>query len=320
MLCKEIYMENRTRIIFVLKYLIDNSNINHPCSGNSIIEAYYNNFGQSATLKTIYQDISDLISSGFDIKRKRRGFYIENVLFSISQLYLISEMINDNGYLKINERNLLIEKLFNLTNKYDREILQKRSLSIENNETPIINNIDILLQAIAQKCLVSFRYYDLGIKKEKMYRHHLYQLYPLDIVISNSQCYLIGYQKKYNSINKYRVEKIEKIILQPDKKITIDYDRKEYLKKNFSMYQGEIVNVNLYCKKGFLDYLYNQFEQEIIISKQLEQGYICNISLPLTVTFFSTIFSFDGNITIISPQNVKDQFIQYCHKMIEIHQ
>ena len=86
------------------------------------------------------------------------------------------------------------------------------------------------------------------------------------------------------------------------------------------MYQGEIVNVNLYCKKGFLDYLYNQFEQEIIISKQLEQGYICNISLPLTVTFFSTIFSFDGNITIISPQNVKDQFIQYCHKMIEIHQ
>ena len=88
-------MENRTRIIFVLKYLIDNSNINHPCSANSIIEAYYNNFGQSATLKTIYQDISDLISSGFDIKRKRRGFYIENVLFSISQLYMISEMIND---------------------------------------------------------------------------------------------------------------------------------------------------------------------------------------------------------------------------------
>ena len=82
-------------------------------------------------------------------------------------------MINYNGYLKINERNLLIEKLSNLTSKYDREILKKHSLSLENNETPIINNIDILLQAIAQKCLVSFRYYDLGIKKEKMYRHHL---------------------------------------------------------------------------------------------------------------------------------------------------
>ncbi|MGN1398961.1 MAG: helix-turn-helix transcriptional regulator [Erysipelotrichaceae bacterium] len=312
-------MENRTRILFVLQHLIENSNSDHPCSGNSIVEAYFNCYGNTATLKTIYQDITDLTEAGFPIRRKRRGFYLDGLLFDNSQLYLLSEMVCDSKYLSELEQKWLINQLASLTNKYDRKLLENKLDNSTKGNEGSLKNVDLLLEAIKSKCLISFRYYDLGIKKEKLYRHHQYQLYPLDIVVNQSQCYLIGYQKKYNSINKYRLEKIDRIVLDQAKTIEVAYDRSEYLKHNFSMFQAQRVNVNLFCQKGYLDYLFNQFNDEIIIVKQLDEGYLCNISVALSQTFFAGVFTFGGKIKIISPDTVKHQFIQYCQKMIEIH-
>ena len=62
----DITKEKPNRTLLVLKYLWDNSDIDHPATIKDIA-AYLEGFGYNATRKTISKDIDELIEIGIDI-------------------------------------------------------------------------------------------------------------------------------------------------------------------------------------------------------------------------------------------------------------
>ena len=64
----DITKEKPNRTLLVLKYLWDNSDIDHPATIKDIA-AYLEGFGYNATRKTISKDIDELIEIGIDNER-----------------------------------------------------------------------------------------------------------------------------------------------------------------------------------------------------------------------------------------------------------
>ena len=81
-------MEKHNRILLVLKYLRENTDIEHPATIRDIIE-YLSQNGYSVTRKTVTSDINDLISFGVDIDCQRstqNRYFLDVRVFELAEV------------------------------------------------------------------------------------------------------------------------------------------------------------------------------------------------------------------------------------------
>ena len=95
MIAMDITKEKPNRTLLVLKYLWDNSDIDHPATIKDIA-AYLEGFGYNATRKTISKDIDELIEIGIDIdcKREEHNLYFLDVrVFELAEVKLLVDAV-----------------------------------------------------------------------------------------------------------------------------------------------------------------------------------------------------------------------------------
>ena len=60
------YHENKLKLLYLMRYFIENTDEEHPTNSKEIIE-YLNSLGISAERKSVYNDIETLRAAGMDI-------------------------------------------------------------------------------------------------------------------------------------------------------------------------------------------------------------------------------------------------------------
>ena len=312
-------MNNKRRLLAVLNYLKENSDENHPIKTESII-AYLNEQGMDAERKTIYNDVRELCEMGHDIESSRQGFFYGEQILEDAELRILIDLIKASSFLSKKKSAEITDKLLQLTNRYARELLV--SGKYENNKSQneqIYYNITSLIEAIARHQAVSFRYFDYTVEGTKMARRHDYRVLPYDLIVNNDRYYLIGLQTKYNKPVNYRLDKMEKVELVDEYYDQPVFDVGNYMNETFNMYGGQKENVTLKCANHLYSELVNQFGKELLVTEKHEDYFLCNVNASLSPTFYSWIFTFDGKITILSPDSVRKQFRQMCERLIAEH-
>lgn len=321
----------KMKLIFLRDYLLKNTDENHSVTVKDII-TYLEECGVSAERKSIYDDIAVLKDSGVDIvseKSERTVWYkIVSRDFEVSELKLLVDAVQSSRFITEKKSSQLIKKIESLCSRYEAYELD-RQLTVVNriksmNES-IYYNADKIHAAIRDNRMISFRYFDYNVKKEKVFRHggELYKVSPFALNWDNENYYLVAYDSAAEQIRHYRVDKMDSLSEIDGKarqgaESFEKIDMSAYSKKIFSMFGGESVKVRLEFANELAGVVIDRFGKDIYITVSDNPDYFnFETEIALSPNFYGWLFSFGEKARIVNPQRVKDDFLEFAKKVID---
>lgn len=250
-------MAGKSRILYVYKILIQETDPEHYITINQIIQLLKNE-GISAYRKTVIKDIEQLSEFGADIikiKSTQNRYYIRNGFFTLAELKLLVDIVEASQFITQSKSADLICRLGDLTSNFNaeklcRHIYLTRRMKTDNEE--IYDIVDKVHTAINKKRQISFLYYDYNVNKELILRNNgeRYQLSPYGMTWEDSRYYVVGYSIKHKKIVTFRADRMSKAVVTDNPVIPKpkNFSIAEFTNKVFRMYDDEISMVILKCK------------------------------------------------------------------------
>ena len=176
----------------------------------------------------------------------------------------------------------------------------------------IYYSIDTITTALIEKHKLSFLYFDIGSKGERIYRKgkERYEVNPLGMVYSGECFYLVCFHDKYGNPASYRIDKMDDVRVEEEpitkKKEYENFDLKAYKRETFGMYYGEKTDVTLSFPKELFDIVVERFGDIPISSRGTD--YLIKPTVRVSKTFFAWLTTFEGKIKIIAPKKVAEQY------------
>ena len=315
---------SKARIIKLLNILQTQTSVEHIMNAQQLIDALEAE-GEKAERKAIYDDIRSLREAGYYIEYVQEngiaGYYYDSFLFEKSELRAIVEALNACNYITDEKTNELIEKLLTLTNEaYGKDIAAStRYRHPKTTNKKIFYNIDAIGEAILHEQGISFLYFDYSLKNEKIYRKSgkRYLIKPYFTVQNNDRLYVIAYSLQDQQIRHYRVDRMEDVREEPcEVQVNID-DVNNYVGQHFEMFAGPATTVRMRCKNALSGEIVDKFGETAIVSSKGEDYFEFSAKISESPTFYSWVYKLGGNVEILDPQSVIDNFVGYTKEILK---
>lgn len=311
-------MAEKNRTLYVLKYLWDKTDGNHPATIKDIIEALAEN-GISASRKTITADIEQLSEIGIDIicnRSTQNQYHIGERVFEIPEVKLLVDAVQSSCFITQKKSKALIKKLSVFVGEPQADLLE-RQLYVEHrvkagNET-IYLTVDVIHQAIQQKRRVTFQYYEYTPQKEKVLKHEgqIYCFSPFALIWNDDCYYAIGHCDIHQKIVTFRVDSMCRLALTEQFAVgkPRNFDVSDYFSQVFSMYDGKECQVKLLCENDLMKYIIDRFGEKVCTAPHDEQHFIVTTIVSLSNTFYGWVVSFGGKMKLIALEEAVNDFL-----------
>ncbi len=309
----------KLKLLYIVDILEKESDEEHPMAMQTLIERL-GEFDIKAERKAIYNDIECLGEFGYDIIHiggKNGGYYMGTRRFSLPELKLLVDAVQSSKFITVKKSRELIAKLSDMVSRYDAGHLN-RQVDVFNrvktmNES-IYYNVDYLHRAMNNNHEITFKYFDLNYKKEKVLRHDgkIYRVSPWSLCWDDENYYLISYDDEISGIRHFRVDKMTDIReskeMRKGKNVFSEFDRADYSKQVFGMFSGAPEPVVLKCRKSLAHILFDRFGTDLSIRSVDDENFEVTVKVIASRPFFSWIFQFGGEINIVSPATVIQEY------------
>lgn len=316
---------DKYRALYVLKYLMDNTDEERTASINDIT-AYLRGLGMEPHRRTVAEDIKVLTEMGYNIvcyRSVQNRYFVADRSFELPELKMIIDAVQAANFIPAEKTDKLIHKVASIASKGQAAEL-KRNLYVnkqkeENHQ--ILFVVDQINYAINQNKQITFQYYeyDKNGKLALKYAGYTYKLSPYALVWNVDNYYVIGYNEKYGKAIKYRVDKINKLNIEDKERIPLpdDFDLSEYVDSMFLMYGEQKKDVTLRCDYSVIGKVIDCFGKDVIIKPVSEDEFEITEIVAVGSTFFSWLFNYAGKIRITAPEEVKADFMEHINKFVE---
>ena len=307
------------RQLYILQYLYEQTDEEHPATTADII-AYLSSNGISAHRQTVSEDIVQLVAFGIDIiterSRQNRYFYGSR-LFELAELKMMVDAIQAARFITPGKSKKLIKKLSALTDVHhaaelDRQLFLSGVVKATNER--ILYTVNTIYEAISTRRQLRFKYYEYTAEKKKVFKHkgQVYAFSPYDLVWHNDTYYVFGWSKSHGKVIKFRVDRIHqpKLTGESAHPKPEDYDLTAYIKRTFSMYEDEDCTVELLCENRLMKSVVDRFGEDVQVRQADSGHFIATVEVSVSPTFFAWVFTFAGEIKILSPKSVADRYIE----------
>lgn len=307
------------RQLHILQYLYEQTDEEHPATTADII-AYLSSKGISVHRQTVAEDIGQLTAFGLDIiterSRQNRYFYGAR-LFELAELKMMVDAIQAARFITPKKSKKLIKKLSALTDVHQAAELDRQlflsGVAKATNER-ILYTVNTIYEAISTRRKLRFKYYEYTSEKKKVFKHKgkIYAFSPYDLVWHNDTYYVFGWSESHGKVIKFRVDRIHQPQLTgvEDHPKPEDYDLPAYIKRTFSMYEDDDCTVELLCENRLMKSIVDRFGEDVQVRQADSEHFIATVEVSVSPTFFSWVFTFAGEIKILSPKSVADRYIE----------
>lgn len=311
----------KLKIMYLQKILLDNTDENHPMGVNEMIEELGKR-GVNAERKTIYDDLAllrdvygtDIIS----VRGKRHGYYVGERDFELAELKLLADSVAAARFISSKKSLGLIAKIEKLTSVYDAKKLRRQVYVTNRAKTDnesVYYSVDTIHDAISSNCCVSFKYFDLTISKRKKYRKDggFYTETPVALMCDDGNYYLVTYKRKYASYVHYRVDRMSSVTVtdiprdMPDEK----FDPAEYAKSVFSMFGGEREHIDVRFDMSLLGAVFDKFGTDIPVRRLSDDSFAATLNVEVSDLFFAWLAGFGTRARITEPQEICERFKKF---------
>ncbi len=305
----------KLKLLFLLRYLMQHSDEEHPVSMAQIIEELARN-GISAERKSIYDDVESLRLFGIDIvqlKGKNGGYYIGERDFELPELKLLVDSVQSSKFITQDKTCKLIKKIENLASAYDGQLLQRQvyvTNRVKSMNESIYYAVDVISDAITQNKKIKYQYFEYNVAKERVLRHNgdFYQVSPFALIWDDENYYMLAWDSAAEKMKHYRVDKMQKVSLTDDERDGIKefekVDMSAYTKTVFGMFGGNEQKVKLRFANHLVGAVLDRFGRDTIIIKDGEEHFTVTVSVVVSPQFFGWVFGFGKDIEILSPEDV----------------
>lgn len=316
-------VNGKTRLLHLLKYLHENTDEDHPVTTGDI-ERHFAALGAVVDRKTVAADIAALQEFGFDIVSRRgaqNSYFLGSRLFELPELKLLIDAVEASKFITAKKSAELAGKLMTLAGKYRAKELN-RHLYIADRVKPhnekIYYTVDGVHTAINRKKQISFRYFAYNAERKRVYRNDgkRYRFSPYGLMWNEDHYYAVGYSEKHGKIVTFRADRIvEPEILESDAvPPPQDFSLPEFAREVFDMYDGQPQTVTLKCKNEMMKVILDRFGDSVV-TKPLDVGHFqAEAEVSVSQTFFGWVFQFCGDIRILAPRQVLEQYREMLEK------
>jgi len=312
---------NRLRLLKELEIMRQDTNQDHPLNAAQLEQAL-SDVGIKADRKTIYGDIDALVQAGYDLVMTRGtggGYYLAAPVFDKAELRVLADAIRAANFLSPAKTDAMLSKLLALTDRYDRKAM-KDTLDYSHNKVDneqIMYNIDAIQGALEQRLAITFRYFDTDIRRQRHYRAKMYDMVPYSLVWNQERYYLIGWDLSAQAPRHYRLDRMEHIEAHATDHQRKTFDVNAYMGQMVQMYNGPVSHVGLRCASHLAPEVIDQFGDNMVVTAMDDTGFCVDVRAMITQPFFGWVAKFGGQVAIIGPDAVKEQFAAMLRRMLD---
>lgn len=308
----------KLKLLYLLRFLMQNSDEAHPLSMAQIIEELANN-GISAERKSIYDDIEALRLFGVDIvqlKGKNGGYYIGERDFELPELKLLVDSVQSSKFITQDKTYKLIKKIESLASIYDGQLLQRQVFvtnRVKSMNESIYYAVDVISDAITKNRKIRYQYFEYTVEKERRLRHggKFYEISPFSLIWDDENYYMLGWDSEAGKMKHYRVDKMQKVSLSDDEREGVEefekFDMSAYSKTVFGMFGGTEQKVKLRFSNRLVGVVLDRFGRETTIIPDGDEHFTVTLSVVVSPQFFGWIFGFGSDVEILSPEEVREE-------------
>ena len=311
---------NKIKLLKIVGYLSTESSEDNPVTTYQIID-YLGSIGISCDRRTLYRDMDLLMDSGLGIEKtlvsRENAYYIENDALTLAELKILIDAVQAANFITPDKTSDLIEKLIGPAGTRKKEILRKNTIFYNNHKhsnEDIFDNIEKIEISIQKKRQVSFYYFDLNEKHERVYRKDKkrYVTDPVALVYNEDNYYLVTYSRKYAETVNYRVDRMDTVEVEETSLCDEARIRKKrphtYTEQVFKMYNGTTTDVILEFEPDLLGAIYDKFGEDLFIRHADEDKLRIKVTIQVSPPFWGWVMQFGGRMKIVSPHNIDPGF------------
>ena len=306
----------KLKILYVMDFLMRNSDENHPVSVAQLI-ADLSGHGISAERKSIYDDIESLREYGLDVIQsgtgKSSGYYVASREFELPELKLLVDSVQSSKFITYKKTMSLIKKIENLTSVYDAQTLS-RQVYVKNriktmNES-IYYNVDEIHRGIAANRKIRFHYFEYTVQKERRFRRAgaWYIISPYALSWDDENYYLVGFDSEAGRIKHFRVDKMTDIDVTEEERdgreIYAALDMGEYARKTFGMFTGEETSVQLRFENHLVGAVIDRLGRDVMLIPDGTDHFTVRTDVVVSPQFFAWVCGFGNQAKILEPEHV----------------
>ena len=324
--------------LLVAKILIEETDENHPLTTDEVLERIERVEENPPEYRSVLRDIHQLDEFfqaqedndnefGYVLDRSdeyyNRGWKIIQRPFDYEDIQLLIEAINSSKGISHKKSNELKEKVASLRSVHEKEKLldiNVYTLGRTKTDTDILLLLGSINDAIENNHKLSFVYKNYSFndkgKIEKVSRRQgkEYIVSPYQILMSESNYYLLAYNDYFDKIIPYRIDRMEKTKEIEEERegfeLYRNIDFNDFFKEAFNMWIGDRRVVKIQFTNNLLYTAIDRFGKEGI-QKIDEEHFIITTHIMISDQFFSWISGFRGKAIIIEPKDVVEEYKKF---------
>ena len=321
----------KLKVLYLLNIMKELTDENHGLTIMQILEELQK-YGIRAERKSIYGDFEALRDFGLTIE-KRTGknvtYHLAERDFELPELKLLVDAVQSSKFITHKKSSTLIKKIEGLTSKYEAQQLQRQVFvanRIKTMNESIYYVIDEIHRAISDDKKISFKYFEWNMKKERQYKRNgkIYMVSPWALTWDDENYYMIAFDDESSIIKHYRVDKMHglKITDKPrmGAELFENFDIALYSKKTFGLYGGRDEQVTLRCKDKMAGVIIDRFGQDVIMYEVDKEQFEVSARVSVSPLFLTWIMNFGGDIKILSPQSVIDDYVKLAKAALNVYE
>lgn len=279
--------------------------------------------GAKIERKSIYRYVEVLQEQGWDILRDNDGYYLAAREFELAELKLLADAIQCSKFITEKKSYELIGKLETLTSRHQAAELHRQLHLVGRSKTTneqIYYNIDALYTAIRQSCEITFHYLEWHSDGKRYRKDKEYRASPYGLCWDSENYYLVAHTEDRGKTH-YRVDKMAEIRLldspRQHPELYKDLNMAQYAKQVFGMYRGKPKTVRLSFPEELADSAVDKFGSDVMMIPQGDGRFTLSASIAVSPVFFSWVFSFNGRVKILGPEEVVKEYRTMCRKALD---
>ena len=295
--------------------------------------------GYPAERKSIYDDIRAFRNGEvLDIvgpQGQNREYAVIGRDFEPDEVKLLVDAVQASKFLSDAKTKALVKKLKKLCSRHEAAALQRQVIvtnRVKSMNSKMHYNVDPIHEAIAKNSQITFLYFDYVIgrnfSKERHYmnKKERYVASPWAMIYTDDNYYLLAYHD--GKMKHFRVDRMEDVELrtveQNGLKVIVsregkeEYDKKDmstYTNYTFSMYGGEVRNVEMVFLNRMLNTVIDRFGKDVLAYPVDKNHFKITVPVAISDQFFGWIFGLGNYVTIVGPEDVKEKMKENLAKV-----
>lgn len=308
--------DTKAKFYHILEILWDTDE-EHPKTAAQIGELLDARYGIAAERKSICRDINILRDEcGFDINLSadnKEGFYLASRPFEDWELKFLMDAVLSSRALSETDARKLVDKLKRQGSQASRELLAAITPLPPKpaaDKRLVKYGIDTVLKAIRADRQISFTYLTFDADKQPTPRRkEAYQVSPYALVRKGDFYYLVCNYSKYDNLSFYRLDRIGRIKLLPDKRKPLrafvgTHERaglSDFVHRALYSFTGDPIELRLEIPTYEVSDLIDTFGNEVTIHKTDEDACEARMTVQDGPGLYFWLLQRADNVKVLSP-------------------